>query len=71
MLKEGRQAKTRMARTVTVTDCYFIVVSAENFKHLERFEKRVIEEKILFLQNLHFFKTWSKNKCKNMLFQMP
>ena len=49
MLKEGRQAKTRLARTVTVTDCHFIVVSAENFKHLEKFEKRVVEEKILFL----------------------
>ena len=71
MLKEGRHAKTRLARTVTVTDCHFIVVSAENFKHLEKFEKRVVEEKILFLQNLHFFKTWSKTKCKNAIAEMP
>ena len=71
LLKEGRHAKTREARTVTVTDSHFIVVSAENFKHLEKFEKRIIEDKILFLQNLHFFKTWSKNRCKNILFTMP
>ena len=71
LLKEGRHKKTREARTVTVTNSHFIVVSAENFKHLEKFEKRIIEDKILFLQNLHFFKTWSKNRCKNILFEMP
>ena len=64
LLKEGRHKKTRETRTVTVTNSHFIVVSAENFKHLEKFEKRIIEDKILFLQNLHFFKTWSKNRCK-------
>ena len=60
-----------MARTVTVTNTHFIVISAENFKHLEKFEKRLIEDKIIFLQNLHFFKSWSKNRCKNILFEMP
>ena len=49
LLKEGRKAKTRLARTVTVTDSHFIVVSAENFRYLEKFEKRLVEEKILFL----------------------
>ena len=49
LLKEGRHTKTRMARTVTVTDCHLIVVSSENFKHLEKFEKRIVEDKILFL----------------------
>lgn len=72
LLKDGANSKKRrIARTITVTDSHFIVVSAENFKHLEKFERRLIEEKINFLSNLHFFKTWSKTRCKNMLFEMP
>ena len=42
LLKEGRKAKTRLARTVTVTDSHFIVISAENFRYIEKFENIVL-----------------------------
>ena len=72
LLKDGANSiKRRIARTITVTDTHFMVVSAANFKHLEKFEKRIMDEKITFLQNLIFFKSWSKNRCKNLLFEMP
>ena len=33
----------------------------------EKIEKRLVEEKVAFLRNLHFFKGWSKINTKKQL----
>ena len=58
----------RKSRIVTLTTCHFMYIKrADYFRLIKKNEDKLLEEKIKFLLNLHFFKGWSKARCKNQL----
>ena len=53
---------------VSITDCHFLTFEKKDFQtQFEKIEKRLVEEKVTFLRNLHFFKGWSKINTKKQL----
>ena len=64
-LEKDSKKGVRAGRVVSITECHFLTFEKKDFQtQFEKIEKRLVEEKVTFLRNLHFFKGWSKINTK-------
>ena len=64
-LEKDSKKGVRAGRVVSITDSHFMIFEKKYFQAtFEKIEKRLVEEKVAFLRNLHFFKGWSKINTK-------
>ena len=67
-LHEDKTKGLRKARIVTITDCHFITVTRADYQRcLKKNEEKLVEDKVSFLRQLHFFRGWSKVRTRNQL----